>query len=84
MPFIIQDYRIPQKCNQLVEQLDRQKDHMPFSNNVFPGRSIGCPTLPPQVGSRTGARTQRSRFQLPPRQTQHADFPHYAFSINFA
>ena len=23
------------------------------------------------------------RFQFPPRQTQHADFPHYAFSVNF-
>jgi hypothetical protein len=23
------------------------------------------------------------RFQFPPRQTQHADFPHYAFSVSF-
>jgi hypothetical protein len=23
------------------------------------------------------------RFQFPPRQTQHADFPHYAYSVNF-
>jgi len=25
----------------------------------------------------------RARFHPPPRQTQHADFPHYAFSVNF-
>ena len=29
------------------------------------------------------ARYSRARFQPPPRQTQHADFPHYAFSVNF-
>ncbi|MGB5992327.1 MAG: hypothetical protein WBG61_08400, partial [Desulfobacterales bacterium] len=23
------------------------------------------------------------RFQFPPRQTQHADFPHYAYSVSF-
>jgi len=39
------------------------------------------PTLP-QVGSKAGA-VLEARFQPPPRQTQHADFPHYAFSVNF-
>jgi len=35
--------------------------------------------FPPTVGSRIGGVPYWVRFQFPPRQTQHADFPHYAF-----